>query len=564
VSFDTAPEWIRAKPFTLSVVEGTGAPDWDPATRTLTVSLPKAAMVKVRLSSLVTAQDVDRMAMWHWIAEEAFDAAETAKLHAIATEGGHWMITPFREVTLVHAVLQPLARPDVTHLTPNKTLGATFAAVEGRVAVHAASTGKIDLVAAWNEPTGYGPPETDFRTGGCHAFDVAVHDPSVTEVTWTSADGKRHEFGDTKYHRVRYTAIATTRFRDYFQQAEASDPADVAREALAAYEADVLNSARPAAPDLLYIIPTFEWHAESDARGTVSRRRGGLRVYLRPPWFSSGDGELLGVVVWPRPGDGCSGAADPAPPTLEALEQRLRYTTQWGRDPIWLTGSVHQTPAVKCFTRAVTVEADLSIEEDSQRMSVAAHSVQFDSDRNLFYADLDIDAGASYFPFVRLALARYQPKSVQHAELSRVVLADFVQFAPDRLCWIAREPDNPMLVRIVVAGTGYQANRSFACTSAIEARLERLLGPGEGDLGWVPVSLQPVTLKNVQAVKTLAAWQGNVVLPPGRPDAHFRVVVEEWESFLEDVPEASLPANAPFGHGRQRRLVYADAVELPL
>jgi len=45
--------------------------------------------------------------------------------------------------------------------------------------------------------------------------------------------------------------------------------------------------------------------------------------------------------------------------------------------------------------------------------------------------------------------------------------------------------------------------------------------------------------------------------------ARFRAVVEKWESFLQDVPEASLPENAPFGQGRQRRLVYADAVELP-
>jgi hypothetical protein len=557
LSFETAPDWIRAKPFTISVVEDSGPPDWDAATRILTVKLPKATVAKVRLSALVTAPDLDRMAVWQWIAEEAFDAAEEGKLRAIALEGGHWMLTPFRELTLVHAVLQPLAPPEVKDLDPKKTLGATFAAVEGRVAVHAASTGKIDLVGTWTEPTGFGPPETHFRSGGGHAFEVAVHDPAASEVAWTAADGKRHEFGDTKYRRVQYTATATTRFRDYFPAAETADPAEISREALASFDVDVLNSARPAVPDLVYIIPTFEWTTGPDARGTSSRRRGGLRVYLRQPWFSSGAGELLGVVVWPNPSDGCSGPPSEQDP--EKIEKLRRYSTQWGRDPIWRSGFVHTTPSVKCFTRAVTVEAGCSLEEDPHAMAVAAHAVGFDDERQLVFCDLDIDTGPSYFPFVRLALARYQPKSVQGAELSRVLLADFVQFAPDRLCWVAREPDNPDLLRIVVSGTGYQLNRSFPCTSAIEVRLERFLA----DLGWVPVSLQPVTLQNVQAVLTLAAWEGSMALPPSAPDARFRVIVEEWESFLEDVPDPSITENDPFGQGQQRRLVYADAVEIP-
>jgi hypothetical protein len=281
-------------------------------------------------------------------------------------------------------------------------------------------------------------------------------------------------------------------------------------------------------------------------------------VYLRAPWYSSGDGELLGVVIWPAPGDGCSGPPSEQDP--EKIEQLQRYSSQWGRDPIWRTGAVHRTPALTCFTRAATVENALSIEEDSHLMSVAAHDVGFDDDRQLFYCDVEIDAGSSYFPFVRLALARYQPKSVQGAELSRVLLADFVQFAPDRLCWVAREPDDPRLLRVVVSGTGYQLNRSFPCTSTIEARLERFLT----DLGWVPVSLQPTTLTNVQAVQTLAAWEGSMTLPSSGPEVRFRVVVEEWESFLADVPTVSLPPDAPFGEGRQRRLVYADAVEIPL
>ena len=45
--------------------------------------------------------------------------------------GTHWMVTPFRELTLVHAVRQPLLRPKFTSLavSPARALAATFAAV---------------------------------------------------------------------------------------------------------------------------------------------------------------------------------------------------------------------------------------------------------------------------------------------------------------------------------------------------------------------------------------------------------------------------------------------------
>ena len=50
----------------------------------------------------------------------------------------------------------------------------------------------------------------------------------------------------------------------------------------------------------------------------------------------------------------------------------------------------------------------------------------------LWYCDLQLDAGASYFPFVRLALARYQPNSIAGEHLSRVVFPDFAQLVAER------------------------------------------------------------------------------------------------------------------------------------
>ena len=75
--------------------------------------------------------------------------------------------------------------------------------------------------------------------------------------------------------------------------------------------------------------------------------------------------------------------------------------------------------------------------------------------------------------------------------------------------------------------------------------------------------MDPVTLQNVQALKTLSAWEGSVDLPEHGPETRFRVVIEEYESFVGDVPEANLPnKQGDFGLGKDRRLVYSDAIEI--
>src|SRR5215207_3202949 len=44
-------------------------------------------------------------------------------------------------------------------------------------------------------------------------------------------------------------------------------------------------------------------------------------------------------------------------------------------------------------------------------VEVAPHDVFYDAERQLWFCDIEIDQGQSYWPFVRLALARYQPCS---------------------------------------------------------------------------------------------------------------------------------------------------------
>ena len=78
---------------------------------------------------------------------------------------------------------------------------------------------------------------------------------------------------------------------------------------------------------------------------TVTRLGNGLRVWLDRPWFSSGDGELLGVVLF---GDGARFTDIPA--------RMLPMVTQWGIDPLWDTALPKTKVQVSDFSARVANE----------------------------------------------------------------------------------------------------------------------------------------------------------------------------------------------------------------
>src|SRR5262249_30788305 len=150
-----------------------------------------------------------------------------------------------------------------------------------------------------------------------------------------------------------------------------------------------------------------------------------VRVYLERPWYASGADELLGVVMLGGP--------------VDSDEVRHRYghfVSQWARDPIYASAWDRGTLTPQMFPTAVRLQRNLTLPQfgSEPAFCVAGFPVHYAIDRDLYYADVTIDAGNSPAMMVRLALARYQPYSIQDAEgdvsLSTPVLLDWALVHP--------------------------------------------------------------------------------------------------------------------------------------
>ena len=658
VSFGDTGDWEQTRGFRLALREpAPGQPDprphWDPAGRVLTVFLHKGQTKVVPLTSYMTADDLKLMGVWQWLREyvervtvtnpqpqylrpgAAVD--EIAHVLQRAVEGGHWMLTPPRLVALVHAVQQPVGRPEfaalnVDHKDPTwdpnplqttpgrgrldpaelaaltawRRPGGTDAFLTGALKVHGASTAKVDLFATWEDPVD-DPSQKTWTTSSraAHVDElplrsldetylvasgkedrlVGYYDPEHDQIAMARAGDQtgrpgedqivfadaapRHLFNDTRHHRVHYRAVATSRYREYFPQDEGLD----FTRASEAVMVDVPASARPLAPSVAYVLPTFGWQRQTETNLKRSVRfGGGLRVYLRRPWFSSGEGELLGVALWSfLNGD------------LKASRDKFKpFITQWGMDPIWQTANLGGVPDYYHFADAVSTDFAVSLEERTARKSsgepgrvnVVGFAVEFDETRGLWYADLTLNPpDQTYMPFVRLALVRYQPHALKDAKVSRVALADFAQLTPDRSATVTSDPHHPRTLRVVVSGVaprGPQATVRAEPRPAeiskrptqVRVRVQQRDGAVESDLAWRDVggdvaAVQQVPEASLSAPPDMILWAGSVSFVKAPAAGQFRLLIEEREF---------VSANYTVTEGRAvrqpGRLIYAEAFEL--
>jgi hypothetical protein len=338
------------------------------------------------------------------------------------------------------------------------------------------------------------------------------------------------------------------------------------------------------------VIPTYGWKRDVTTNLIGSYREGGgLRVYLERSWFSSGEGELLGVVLW-------KGAL----PNNETRHALARYITQWGQDPIWGAAATPQVPSEYYFTNRVTPQNTSAILPELSRtridtadnsVYIAGFPVVFDEERGLWFSDITVDLSGTYMPFIRLALVRYQPNSVAGQHISAVVMSDFAQLAPDRSAILTFDPYDDDTFNLVVSGFTYKSSADIEGTvvpdgSQFAIRVERRDPDLTDDLAWQPTDVATITTEQASSVEKIL-WKGRVRLPAKRDKGEYRIVIEEYEAFVRRLDLvrfrgvqvqriqgianaaglAAIPANSlrlqRFPHySRYTRLVYADTIEV--
>jgi hypothetical protein len=510
-------EWPDAQTFTIEVYDDSNEkPYFDTVNRKLRVPLPKASRAKIRLSMKLKNDELEKMGIFAWLSD-ADKAAQRNRAHNgqhwMLTP---WSVVEVVHA-VQRPLIKPEIQSISIELRP---IGATWAQPKILSDCSINSTDHLDLFAEWHEPlddadvpeSAAGPAD---RLRQDVAFPVKITDTRTyaTRLNGSKAGGfpdhtingqdligvntpvnkllpvKMHEFHDTRYRRIEYWFDATTRFREFLPnylltalEGDKRVPVETNIKVTGSRAVTwIPNSAPPPAPKVLYIIPTFGWIRTTDTefRKSSWRRGGGLRVYLDRTWNASGYGEMLAVVLPPAEFAG-------NPDNQPKEHPYKKYVTQWGNDPIWDSpfvsgiapkrsnfplaryapdanggwlppGAPESEKDQKPGPFTVTeLQPPMISPESGADVEVAPHDVFYDADRQLWYCDIEIEAGSSYFPFVRLALARYQPISSDGAHLSNIVLADFMALTADRWLVVMPTPTDSTNYHVAVFGVSYK------------------------------------------------------------------------------------------------------------
>lgn len=616
---------FREFPLTLSITEGSNKVYWDETRYVFTICIPKAEILKIKISSYLHQKDLELMGLWGWLEEKNLLPNSLNTICKNALDGKMWMITPFREITLVHAVQQPLITPQFQKLTAKKDLNTAFVTLKDTFMIDGKSTSKLEVVAEWKEPkikniSNHSLGENTINDNEMNEYkSCAIEAITIDEKqTWITLN-HQHYFPDTKHRVVKYKAIATSRFSEYFYEPKiegitlkgtnnlklhayqliygtekvykgktVEESVQYVRDT--DYEIDyirgkikrticsrigeneeliieykhlpvktncesqeisinILNSSRPVAPRINSIIPTFEWADWEEQQPNKIRgvsRKAGLRVYLDQPLISSGEGELLGVVL-----QSCNKTQ-----TLDKLEP---YVTQWGKDNIRKSNHFPSLPRLENFKNSKETNIGLSLPGlGDETVNVAGHIVEYNKERQLWYCDLEIEDGNSYFSFVSLALVSYQPNSVPDAHLSQVVSAGIGQLMPNRVASVMNNPSDPRLINVSVYGPGSELEGDETTPSRkndIEVSLEK----EHVNNHWIPVLGSTSLLTLTELDTPISTWMGQVVLPDIPSNLNkYRIVIKEFEwYFIDGDPKDS--TNSSY---LSRRLVYAKHLEV--
>ncbi len=257
-----------------------------------------------------------------------------------------------------------------------------------------------------------------------------------------------------------------------------------------------------------------------------------VRCYLERPWFHTGEGELLGVVM------------DAVLP-VGALPNHTRH----GRDALLATGGPPQ-PLPSHFVRATTSGV-------FDGLSVSGHEVAFDAERQQWYCDIEIDTDLGYRSFTRFVLARFQPEAIDGAHLSQLAPQDPLLLGVHRTVTV-RKASKDLVV--TVKGTDHTGRVIDAVTEYNDVEvLIQSADPAvtDDELRWNADVLEaPLVLTRTRGANAKqATWTGKLKLNTLPATQTLRAVITESEPFARDELDG--------GFGVERVPVFTEVADIP-
>jgi hypothetical protein len=193
-------------------------------------------------------------------------------------------------------------------------------------------------------------------------------------------------------------------------------------------------------------------------------------------------------------------------------------------------------------------------------VSILAYEPHFDCDEGLFYCDVTLEHGGSYFPFIQFGLTRYQEHCAPDLELSPPATA-WAQVPPRRDGELKITDDRRVVLKL--HGVGFTQSdgvsgpdREWSQKPLLNVRLMRASSPEhapheqDGGISWLPAGSgadTAVIRRPPHHFNGPEAWWiiEEIRLPPCRPGVRYGLLIEEVELMAADPDDPSTPVCGP-------------------
>lgn len=251
-----------------------------------------------------------------------------------------------------------------------------------------------------------------------------------------------HRLPSSKAYRVEYFLNASSRFTEFYDnKTNGEEFIEISKKQTCIIPA----SKAPSAPNFEYAIPLLETKSDGN---NLTQTGDGIRLFFKGPWFSSGFEEKIAILV----------ASDP---NMQSEKMLHSFVSSWGRD-ITTSGENLKPISIENFAKTYAVKEGLTVDHPNfkkrnlktisqeclnvfsaaiyeiQPYNINGKSYKIDGKNKLWYVDIKFKEIDAYFPFIQLAVARYQEHAIPFEELSSPIVCDFIQLAPNRIVSITR------------------------------------------------------------------------------------------------------------------------------